>query len=433
MDRTISELPSASAINDASLIPIEQSGDAMSITGALVKSYAQGAITGLTATATTLAAGSQATVTKTVQSGTLRLTFGIPRGDTGATGPSGSGTGDMVASVYDPAGGARQVAFADEITQGMESFSRKNLLDNWYFVGGGSQLGGGKFPINQRGETSWSDTNIMSVDRWVTRKTGGTLALSVAADGLHYAGSGESAKGFNQPLENIDQYLGKTVTISILCKDVSVSTDVCMRWGIFNSSARNSHVTPRGTTYVTADGLYSVTTTLPSTFNYSFLNVGFYQHPNTTASLTIVAAKLELGDTQTLAHQVNGEWVLNELPNYQEQLARCQRHLYVMNTAGNSQATFGIGQTSANTEVQVYIPFPVTMREAPTFSSAGSFETTSGGVATAVSTMACLQARNTPDGAVVYTMDTTRSLTPGTAARLAATSASARLIFSAEL
>ena len=27
----------------------------------------------------------------------------------------------------------------------------RNLLDNWYFVGGGSQQGGGSFPVNQRG------------------------------------------------------------------------------------------------------------------------------------------------------------------------------------------------------------------------------------------------------------------------------------------
>ena len=42
-------------------------------------------------------------------------------------------------------------------------------------------------------------------------------------------------------------------------------------------------------------------------------------------SIEIKAIKLELGDTQTLAHQdANGNWVLNEIPNYQEQLFRCQ-------------------------------------------------------------------------------------------------------------
>ena len=58
-----------------------------------------------------------------------------PRGDTGPAGPRGpagpqgergaqgergpAGTGDMSAAVYDPAGGARQVAFADEIGSGV--------------------------------------------------------------------------------------------------------------------------------------------------------------------------------------------------------------------------------------------------------------------------------------------------------------------------
>ena len=38
------------------------------------------------------------------------------------------------------------------------------------------------------------------------------------------------------------------------------------------------------------------------------------------------AAKLELGSQQTLAHQENGAWVLNEIPDYGEQLRRCQRY-----------------------------------------------------------------------------------------------------------
>ena len=33
-----------------------------------------------------------------------------------------------------------------------------NLLDNWYFVGGGSQQGGGQFPINQRARPSSATT-----------------------------------------------------------------------------------------------------------------------------------------------------------------------------------------------------------------------------------------------------------------------------------
>lgn len=105
-------------------------------------------------TVTTGAAGSTAVI---VNSGTdthATFDFTIPRGDTGATGatgpqgptgpagpqgetgpagpegpqgetgpqgpagPAGSGTGDMLASVYDPANGARQVAFQDELGTG---------------------------------------------------------------------------------------------------------------------------------------------------------------------------------------------------------------------------------------------------------------------------------------------------------------------------
>ena len=38
---------------------------------------------------------------------------------------------------------------------------------------------------------------------------------------------------------------------------------------------------------------------------------------------TIRAAKLELGDQQTLCHQENGVWVLNEIPDYEEEYYRC--------------------------------------------------------------------------------------------------------------
>ena len=60
--------------------------------------------------------------------------------------------------------------------------------------------------------------------------------------------------------------------------------------------------------------------------------VASYDNNSKTISLTgtgqtFVAAKLELGSQQTLAHQdENGVWQLNEIPNYGEQLARCQRY-----------------------------------------------------------------------------------------------------------
>ncbi len=60
-------------------------------------------------TTTTLAPGSAATVTRRADSPDSApvFDFGIPKGD--------AGTGDMEKSVYDPAGGEKQVAFAEEL------------------------------------------------------------------------------------------------------------------------------------------------------------------------------------------------------------------------------------------------------------------------------------------------------------------------------
>ncbi len=49
--------------------------------------------------------------------------------------------------------------------------------------------------------------------------------------------------------------------------------------------------------------------------------------------IKIHAVKVELGSTQTLAHKENGVWVLNEIPDFGEQLRRCQR--YFEKTAWN--------------------------------------------------------------------------------------------------
>lgn len=51
------------------------------------------------------------------------------------------------------------------------------------------------------------------------------------------------------------------------------------------------------------------------------------------AGETFVGAKLEVGTQQTLAHQEGDKWVLNEVPNYGEQLARCQRYYQLYSTA----------------------------------------------------------------------------------------------------
>ena len=74
----------------------------------------------------------------------------------------------------------------------------------------------------------------------------------------------------------------------------------------------------KGVNTKNASGLLSFTVTSDI---INKLIIGF--SGSTDNSVTLLAAKLELGDTQTLAHKENGVWVLNEIPDFGEQLRRC--------------------------------------------------------------------------------------------------------------
>ena len=80
----------------------------------------------------------------------------------------------------------------------------------------------------------------------------------------------------------------------------------------------------------------------------------------------IEAVKLELGDTQTLAHQENGKWVLNEMPNYAEELAKCQRYCYRMEQQYRVRSVEILADY-----IRFVVPLPVTLRKTPALVSAG--------------------------------------------------------------
>lgn len=90
------------------------------------------------------------------------------------------------------------------------------------------------------------------------------------------------------------------------------------------ATARVCIVITGGTTvrseYV-SNGIASITTTIPK--DATGVSVAI-QGNTVNSAIKIIAAKLELGTQQTLAHQdANGNWVLNEIPDYNEQLLRC--------------------------------------------------------------------------------------------------------------
>lgn len=226
------------------------------------------------------------------------------------------------ASARQLADSALNSALTDEISL-RETYVRPNLLDNWYFVGGGSQQGDNKLPINQRGQTVYSGSRSYCIDRWVRRNDGNKdVTVTLQSDGLKFSAndSSENIHGIAQPIENINRFLGKTVTISCLVKDYD-DTKKPLNFGIYISNNRANQTSSLGTVVVNGNGLFYRTIQIPVSVNYPYLNVACWS--NNDSEMTIIAAKLEIGSSQTLAHRDNNTWVLNEIPVYEEELYNC--------------------------------------------------------------------------------------------------------------
>ena len=74
------------------------------------------------------------------------------------------------------------------------------------------------------------------------------------------------------------------------------------------------------------------------------------------------AAKLELGPAQTLAYQdEEGNWKLFETPDYAEELAKCQRYLWISSVGFNFEFV-------SSSRLIANIMYPQKMRTIPTIS-----------------------------------------------------------------
>ena len=187
-----------------------------------------------------------------------------------------------------------------------------NLLDNWYF---------GK-PVNQRGQTSYTSEYGYTIDRWVTQNTVLVVDGGIAVKRT----SSAYATLFLQPLDDalVKAIAGKTVTYSALTtnglfsKTFLCHPDASAAWDTDDAVQGNLSMDIYG-----------------NASDLKFLR--FYSEVIGTEA-TIIAVKLEIGSQQTLAHQENGVWVLNEIPKFGEQLAACQRYYQVYTTAATRPA-----------------------------------------------------------------------------------------------
>jgi len=183
-----------------------------------------------------------------------------------------------------------------------------NLLDNWYFGN----------PVNQRGLTQLTSSGYM-IDRWkgAVNANSGDLIELISTGIKITSNTSTGAPGLTQIIENAKALSGKTVVFSINIVDAG-GTGIANKGFIsFNINGTANYL------YVTTAGLYTQVLTMPD--EVTSFTVGFSCYQNNY--ITVEAVKIELGDVQTLAHQdANGNWVLNEIPNYAEELAKCQRY-----------------------------------------------------------------------------------------------------------
>jgi hypothetical protein len=192
-----------------------------------------------------------------------------------------------------------------------------NLLRNGTFADG--------CIVNQRGKTSYAGTGY-GVDMWYT--TGATLSVDVTAEGVKlYKNAASANPAWAQALET-DAAVGQTVTVSMLYKGSGegASLRVAQSGGIVTLSNVSDWTLVQKTFALEK---WSVGTLQ----DRAIVAIQCFENMEANQGLYIKAIKLELGEQQTLAHQENGAWVLNELPDYGGELLRCQRYYQVYTTA----------------------------------------------------------------------------------------------------
>lgn len=285
------------------------------------------------------------------------------------------------------------------IDQAAGTFVRPNLLENWYFGRPVDQREGKIIPAGksyyttpditlpevgktdkaytvieiknysgygQRATISISGTvyyvwdqdavrgytgKVYGVDRWSS--TSNIVTMVVGDDGLTVSSTAES--GAVEICQYFESYIkaGTILTLSAIVSKTEASQNGILRVKVYGGGADlQANLPARAMDHE----LVSVTNAARADV------IGCVMRISNGDGYTVHAIKLELGPTQTLAHREGDKWVLNEVPEYGEQLRRCQR--YFRRIAPAQYAGFARGCAYNANSVRVMIPFE-TMRTSP--------------------------------------------------------------------
>jgi hypothetical protein len=224
-----------------------------------------------------------------------------------------------------------------------------NMLDNWYFGN----------PINQRGQTSYTG-GVYGIDRWL--KSAAETTVAVVTGGI--SASGKQFQRLEQRVEDAQSLNGITVTFSALVKNPNGN----FRLALYNATT-GGLITQD---FQASEDFQLVQITAAPVINAGdVFSVALYPGANnatTERTCLIKAVKLELGSQQTLAHQENGAWVLNEIPKFGDQLAACQRCAVRLSKWSQIRAA----SIEQNT-IDFSVPIPTSMRAVPVLVDVSKF------------------------------------------------------------
>lgn len=320
-----------------------------------------------------------------------------------------------------------QITFSDLTTQNTAAsgFGFHNRLIN------------GAMQVWQRGTSFTTTTGSYMADRWKAAYSGYTASQSTdvpsglptkySLDLIYPSGN---YGDFRQLIESVNctDLVGATVTVSFYVKVVSGTSNVWTQLQYANAVDNFNTVTNIGTVTITPSSSwarYSVTfTNLPSGVSNGLM-VQFYTDSVTSMQIRYTGFQLEKGPTVT---------TFDTRP-YGTELALCQRY-YFRYKAQATGDVFGWGDCGSSTVAYINIPFPVTMRVAPSAleqsGTASDYRVGSGsvlGTCTAVPTFT-----SATTGLIQITTTVGSGLTNGFAARVVAnTGTNAYLGWNAEL
>lgn len=220
----------------------------------------------------------------------------------------------------------------------------RNLWDNGYFIGGGSQSGYGNLPINQKGKQLYDQADGNCIDRHykssdaVVELLGDCLKVTLKSNNAPNRFAHKFSTVFTS---------GITYTVSVLVKSVSNEVNV------FIQESGGEFVTPVTGT-ISGTGVFSATFTCTKTAMYQAI---FSNESRIDTELELMACGMHASDIQLLAYSESDQWNLFETPDYGETLARCQRYGLFSGTSDLNAVPLSIGQA--------FLPTPVTMRAKP--------------------------------------------------------------------